>query len=101
MLDFETIIREFPVNEQSFKRNILREYLQSLILDIIYKSQYGRRLVFLGGTALRIVHGNTRFSEDLDFDNVGLNEDDFTIAKKSLFSLIQSRRIMNMSRINI
>lgn len=33
---------------------------------------------FLGGTALRIVHENTRFSEDLDFDNFKLSEDDFT-----------------------
>ncbi len=78
MLDFEAIIREFPVSEQSFKRNILREYLQYLILDILYKSQYGHKLIFLGGTALRIIHGNNRFSEDLDFDNVGLTEDDFT-----------------------
>lgn len=77
MLDFEAIVREFPANEQSFKRNILREYLQYRILDIIYKSKYGGRLVFLGGTALRIVHGNSRFSEDIDFDNLGLNENDF------------------------
>ncbi|MGI4871815.1 MAG: nucleotidyl transferase AbiEii/AbiGii toxin family protein [Janthinobacterium lividum] len=32
----------------------------------------GRPLLFPGGTCLRIVHGNQRFSEDLDFDNSGL-----------------------------
>jgi predicted nucleotidyltransferase component of viral defense system len=31
----------------------------------------------LGGTALRIVHNNNRFSEDLDFDNFGLEEKEF------------------------
>jgi predicted nucleotidyltransferase component of viral defense system len=31
----------------------------------------------LGGTALRIVHGNRRFSEDLNFDNFGLKMSDF------------------------
>jgi predicted nucleotidyltransferase component of viral defense system len=38
-------------------------------------------LCFLGGTCLRLVHGNTRFSKDIDFDNFGLREDHFnTIA---------------------
>ena len=32
---------------------------------------------FLGGTCLRIVHGNQRFSEDLDFDNRNLSEAEF------------------------
>jgi predicted nucleotidyltransferase component of viral defense system len=31
------------------------------------------KLSFLGGTALRIVHGNSRFSEDIDLDNFGLS----------------------------
>ncbi len=78
MLDFELILKEFSPIEQQFKRNVLREYLQYKVLDIIYKSDYSNSLVFLGGTALRIVHGNTRFSEDLDFDNLGMNEQDFT-----------------------
>lgn len=77
MLDFELILKEFSPVEQQFKRNILREYLQYKLLDIIYKSKFAGSLVFLGGTALRIVHGNTRFSEDLGFDNLGLNEADF------------------------
>ena len=34
-------------------------------------------LNFLGGTCLRIVHGNQRFSEDLDFDNRNLSEAEF------------------------
>lgn len=34
-------------------------------------------LNFLGGTCLRIVHGNQRFSEDLDFDNHNLSEAEF------------------------
>lgn len=31
----------------------------------------------MGGTCLRIIHGNTRFSEDLDFDNFNLSENEF------------------------
>jgi predicted nucleotidyltransferase component of viral defense system len=31
----------------------------------------------MGGTCIRIVHGNDRFSEDIDLDNFGLSPDDF------------------------
>lgn len=47
--------------------NIIREYLQVLILKAIYQSKYGKSLSFLGGTCLRICHDLKRFSEDLDF----------------------------------
>jgi predicted nucleotidyltransferase component of viral defense system len=41
----------------------------------------------MGGTATRIIHSNTRFSEDLDFDNLGLNRKDF----EQLIKLIQKK----------
>ncbi|RIV27357.1 nucleotidyl transferase AbiEii/AbiGii toxin family protein [Fibrisoma montanum] len=78
MLDFSQIITQYPLSLQPFSRFILREYLQYKLLQLIYDSDYADRLVFLGGTCLRIVHGNQRFSEDLDFDNTGINETDFT-----------------------
>lgn len=78
MFSLANIEKQYPENERSFKKNILREYLQYKILEIIYNSKIGQSLVFLGGTNLRIVHGNSRFSEDLDFDNFGLTEDQFT-----------------------
>ncbi len=77
MLDLETIKKNYPENLQPFERFVLREYLQYKILQAIFDSEYGKKLCFLGGTALRIVYGNKRFSEDLDFDNFGLNEQDF------------------------
>ena len=77
MLSLQEIEKYYPKNIQKFKRNLLREYLQYKILQIIFDSEYASKLVFLGGTALRIVHGNTRFSEDLDFDNFGLEKDEF------------------------
>jgi len=46
-------------------------------LEIIYSLNFGEKLVFLGGTALRIAYNNQRFSEDLDFDNLGLTTKDF------------------------
>lgn len=66
----------------AFKESILKEYLQYKILNSIFNSEYANKLVFLGGTALRIVYGSTRFSEDLDFDNFGLSEQEFTDLSK-------------------
>lgn len=77
MLNLSTIEKYYPVNERPFKKSILREYLQYKILEIIFNSKIGQELAFLGGTNLRIVHGNSRFSEDLDFDNFGLTEEQF------------------------
>src|SRR3989344_9051219 len=77
MLTLSQITEQFPEGLRPFKRNILREYLQYKILEIMFASEYAAKLSFLGGTALRIVYGNSRFSEDLDFDNFGLNKDDF------------------------
>lgn len=77
MLDLATIKKNYPENIQAFDRFLLKEYLQYKILQIIFSLPEGQKLCFLGGTALRIVYGNNRFSEDLDFDNFGLAPSDF------------------------
>lgn len=77
MLSLKNIEQYYPDNQRPFKRNILREYLQYKILEIIFNSKYAQDLVFLGGTALRIVYNNSRFSEDLDFDNLRLTPEQF------------------------
>ena len=69
MISLHNIEQFYPENLRGFKRNMLREYLQFKILEIIFNSRLAPKLSFIGGTALRIVHENTRFSEDLDFDN--------------------------------
>jgi predicted nucleotidyltransferase component of viral defense system len=77
MLSMDQILSFYPENLRSFSRNILREYLQFKILEAIFSTETGRRLAFMGGTAIHILHGNPRFSEDLDFDNRGLSMEDF------------------------
>lgn len=77
MLNVETLLRYYPEPLRVFKRFILREYLQCRILEILFDGPHADTLAFLGGTCLRIVHGNQRFSEDLDFDNFGLTEANF------------------------
>lgn len=50
--------------------NRLREYLQALVLRSLHECEAFRPLAFVGGTALRFLHGLPRFSEDLDFSLV-------------------------------
>lgn len=69
MISFDQIVLQYPENLRPFRESILKEYLQVKILKSIFEQKYSEKLAFLGGTALRIIHGNTRFSEDLDFDN--------------------------------
>lgn len=60
------------------RRGILREYLQVKFLAGLYSRPAARKLSFIGGTCLRILHGIGRFSEDLDFDNLGLSRQDLS-----------------------
>jgi predicted nucleotidyltransferase component of viral defense system len=89
MLELSQIESFYPEPQRVFKKNILREYLQYKILDIIYDSQYAARLAFMGGTAIRIIHGSTRFSEDLDFDNFSLTKEEF----EKIIELVQKRLV--------
>jgi predicted nucleotidyltransferase component of viral defense system len=87
MLDLQQIKNEYSEPLQGYERAILREYLQYKILQAIFESKQASMLSFLGGTALRIVHGNSRFSEDIDLDNFGLSWQAFgeLIQKVKLF----------------
>lgn len=77
MLSIKEIESYYPENLRAFKRSLMREYLQYKILEIIFSSNIGEKLSFLGGTVIRILHGNNRFSEDLDFDNFELTQNEF------------------------
>jgi len=77
MISIEQIRASYPGMPPDKDPFLLKEYLQYRILRLIYRSEHGRKLVFLGGTCLRLVHDNPRFSEDLDFDNRGLNTEQF------------------------
>lgn len=73
MLEIEQIKAQYPPQLQGYERAIVREYLQYKILQAIFESKQASKLSFIGGTALRIVYGNARFSEDIDLDNFGLD----------------------------
>ena len=47
--------------------NALREILQELALLGLWRSKFFEHAAFYGGTALRVLHGLDRYSEDIDF----------------------------------
>lgn len=49
------------------KINLLREFLQILILKIIRDKNAFLNIAFVGGTCLRVIYDLKRYSEDLDF----------------------------------
>jgi len=60
-------LQKFTDKYQTSERNIVREYLQHLFLANLYRSAGAEKLLFKGGTALRIAFLSPRFSEDVDF----------------------------------
>lgn len=84
MISISQLEQYYPASMHGFKKNILREYLQYKILEVTFNSRLAGKLSFLGGTALRIIYDNRRFSEDLDFDNFKLSENDFLLLTKEI-----------------
>jgi predicted nucleotidyltransferase component of viral defense system len=79
MLSLEYLLEEAKNNGLPIlkRRAILREYLQVIILNSIYKHALGKKMFFTEGTALRFFYNMPRFSEDLDFDTATLNFKEF------------------------
>lgn len=67
MISQETIQRLATEYQTPEFPNIVREYFQHVVLAELYKLSGAAQLLFKGGTALRIIYGSPRFSEDLDF----------------------------------
>lgn len=63
---------------------VIREYVQLLFLKELYDEKYSENVFFKGGTAIRLVFGGTRFSEDLDF-TVNGNRENFDLFIKKFF----------------
>ncbi len=79
MLSFNEIRKEFDTGLTGINayRSMIKEYLQCKVLEFIYQGPFKERLIFLGGTKLRLLNNFRRFSEDLDFDlSEGYNSND-------------------------
>jgi hypothetical protein len=55
------------VDDPARRLNLLREYLQALVLRSLHENEAFTKIAFVGGTALRFLENLPRFSEGLDF----------------------------------
>lgn len=60
-------IREYAPASALDQENVLQELMQQYVLVGLSRAGMFVEAVFHGGTCLRVVHGMSRFSEDLDF----------------------------------
>jgi predicted nucleotidyltransferase component of viral defense system len=60
-------IREYAPANSLEQENVLQELMQHYALASLSRSGLFSEAMFHGGTCLRIIHGMSRFSEDLDF----------------------------------
>lgn len=68
MID-QSLIKTIAKKQQTTEVNARREYIQHLFLNYFYQQPSTNKIFFKGGTALRLVYGSPRFSEDLDFSS--------------------------------
>lgn len=63
----EERIKEYKPNNKIEELNALKEIAQEIILSALSRAEFFKYAAFQGGTCLRIVHGLSRFSEDMNF----------------------------------
>jgi len=94
MIDIEYIRGFYPpyiAQNAGMQKHMVKEYVELLALEWLARSRYSSKMVFIGGTNLRLIHGIDRFSEDLDFDCKGLTEDEFRAMTDELVIYLQQQ----------
>lgn len=75
------LIRKSRTKNILFKRNLLKSYLQIIVLDYIYSHPEYSNLIFYGGSCLSHCFGLPRLSEDLDFVDIKKRIDILKLSK--------------------
>lgn len=69
----QSMLNTYNCQNSGDYENALREIFQELALLGLWRGKFFEHAAFYGGTALRILHGLERFSEDMDFSLVHPN----------------------------
>lgn len=67
-------IDEWARKNRTTRDNAAREYCQHLFLSRFYQCKGAEKVLFKGGTSLRILWQSPRFSEDLDFTGMSVTQ---------------------------
>lgn len=68
------MLEKYDLSSAEKTYEALREILQEIVLLGLYRAGFFDHALFYGGTALRILYGLDRFSEDLDFSLIEAND---------------------------
>ena len=69
-MELKSILEKNRDASDLYKRNLLKDYLQILVLQYIYSHKKYNELVFYGGSVLAHCYELPRLSEDLDFVDI-------------------------------
>ena len=72
---FENALKRYQINNATDKQNAVYEITQQVVLAGLHRGGFFDRAAFYGGTCLRLFHQLPRFSEDMDFSLLSLDED--------------------------
>ena len=67
------LLNRYSCKTEDDYKNALKEIVQEIALLGLWRAKFYEHAAFYGGSALRILHGIDRFSEDLDFSLVSQN----------------------------
>ena len=101
MIDLQQIKGYFPAElrqNTTFQKYMVKEYIQLMILDWLSTSPYVQKVVFIGGTNLRLVKGIDRFSEDLDFDCKNFSQEYFTKMTDEILTFLRRSGLRTETR---
>jgi len=73
-----------------FHKYILKEYILLSILDYLSTTPYIRKIIFIGGTSIRLIYNIDRFSEDLDFDCKYFSKDEFSRMTEGIIKFLRN-----------
>lgn len=90
----ETLSKKFQIA----KETVVREEYEMIFLQALFSSNFHNKLVFKGGTALRLAYGSPRFSEDLDFSLLEkINNKDFAEVIKKTGEFLPAVKIKDLT----
>ena len=101
MISIETLEKLGRQCQMGIFPNIVREYFQHIFLGELYKLPDAQKLLFKGGTALRIIYGSPRFSEDLDFSLFGVAQNNIKSFVEGLFIHVLSEMTMTDIKVEL
>ncbi|MBN1162580.1 nucleotidyl transferase AbiEii/AbiGii toxin family protein [Patescibacteria group bacterium] len=78
--------KKYKINENI----VAREFVQVSFLKELYEQRFSKEVFFKGGTAIRLMYGGKRFSEDLDFTVIA-NESEFLKKINTFFKQLTNK----------